>query len=335
MNVRNMVWQTFAIRWCRSAMALTLGVKLHPAASLVGSARRIHLGRGSSIGARSRLHPGSAGTIRLESCVWLSSDVELQTDSRIRIEAGTTIQRRCSIIGTVRIGRGCIIAPNVFISSGTHPFRAYPELPIRKQELLLAAHGLNGNGGDKPVWIQEDTWLGVNAVICPGVTVGKGSVIGANAVVTRDVPPYTVAAGVPARAIGKRLDWEPPARIDANRADHEKYFLSGLVAHEKAIASAGILVSNEEPLVVAVGAYGPAVCIHYRAAGESIVTLLGQSFTVRGGDGTLRNKLKGAGVQTVPVVVEISATQKTPDARFQVLFVTCEPLDNTLPEPVS
>ncbi|MCA9936785.1 MAG: hypothetical protein KC415_22775 [Anaerolineales bacterium] len=55
-----------------------------------------------------------------------------------------------------------------------------------------------------PIVIEDDVWIGFQAVILPGVTVGKGSIIGAGAVVTKDVPPYSIMGGVPARLIRQR-----------------------------------------------------------------------------------------------------------------------------------
>jgi len=68
------------------------------------------------------------------------------------------------------------------------------DLPINKQGTANAA-GLT---------IGDDVWIGANAVVLPGVVVGTGAVIAAGAVVTADVPPYAVAAGVPARVVGER-----------------------------------------------------------------------------------------------------------------------------------
>lgn len=61
----------------------------------------------------------------------------------------------------------------------------------------------------RPVVIEDDVWIGAKASVLPGVTIGKGSVVGTAAVVTSDVPPFTIVAGVPAREV-KRLD---PARF--------------------------------------------------------------------------------------------------------------------------
>ncbi len=52
-----------------------------------------------------------------------------------------------------------------------------------------------------PIIIENDAWLGTGVVVLPGITIGEGSVVGANSVVTRDVPPYTIVAGAPARFI--------------------------------------------------------------------------------------------------------------------------------------
>src|SRR5206468_5387442 len=112
----------------------------------------------------------------------------------VEIGARTTVQRGCTIIGSTRIGAECLFAPGVFVSSETHAFREIPHLPIREQERRLAREGV---ALGRPVWIQDDCWIGIHAVIAPGVTVGKGSIVGANSVVTQDVPPYTIVAGLP------------------------------------------------------------------------------------------------------------------------------------------
>ena len=71
------------------------------------------------------------------------------------------------------------------------------------------------NKGD--IVVGNDVWIGYEAVILSGVTIGDGAIIGARAVVTKDVPPYTIVAGVPARPIRKRFDEETIARLEQLR----------------------------------------------------------------------------------------------------------------------
>ena len=98
--------------------------------------------------------------------------------------------------GEVTIGDRCNFGPNVTIVTPIHPM-----VPEERNALL----GPDGKPKRlcyaKPVHIGSDVWLGANVVVCPGVTSGDGCVIGAGAVVTRDVPPRTFAAGNPCRVI--------------------------------------------------------------------------------------------------------------------------------------
>jgi phosphonate metabolism protein (transferase hexapeptide repeat family) len=68
---------------------------------------------------------------------------------------------------------------------------------------------------DQPVEVGHDVWIGNGAIVLPGVTVGNGAVVGAGAVVTEDVPPYTVVAGVPAEPIRRRFSADIASRIEA------------------------------------------------------------------------------------------------------------------------
>lgn len=76
----------------------------------------------------------------------------------------------------------------------------------------------------KAIHIEDDCWIGANAVILPGVTIGRGSTIGAGAIVSRDVPPYSIAVGIPARVVKKLPTVEEeladPANIYRNMADN-------------------------------------------------------------------------------------------------------------------
>ena len=94
--------------------------------------------------------------------------------------------------GIIDIGNDVLIAGHVYIHSANHQF-ADISTPIRCQ----------GNVPET-VHIDDDVWIGANATILPGVRIGKGAVVGGGAVVTKDVMPYTVVAGVPARIIRVR-----------------------------------------------------------------------------------------------------------------------------------
>ena len=59
---------------------------------------------------------------------------------------------------------------------------------------------------DRPVIIEDDVWIGFNATILKGVRIGRGAIVGANTVITKDVPPYTIMVGNPARAVGSAFE---------------------------------------------------------------------------------------------------------------------------------
>ncbi len=101
----------------------------------------------------------------------------------------TVINYNCVILDTspVHIGAGAFIAPGVCISCAGHA--------------LDAEQRGNGIGSSKPVTLEDDVWIGANAVILGGVRIGKGSIIGAGSVVTRDIPPGVIAVGSPCRVL--------------------------------------------------------------------------------------------------------------------------------------
>ncbi len=87
----------------------------------------------------------------------------------------------------VEIGNNVFIAPNAIISPVTHPLNAEERRRLQISKVV----------------IEDDVWIGANAVILPGVTLGRGSVVGAGAVVKQDVEAYAVVAGMPAKEIKK------------------------------------------------------------------------------------------------------------------------------------
>lgn len=165
--------------------------------------------------------------VSLGNRVYLGHSVLLEPSGKIEIGERASIQDRCVIIGDVRIGRYCVFSLNVYISSGRHYYKEIPHLLIRDQDAAVCATPEGAQAHSRPVVIGEDCWLGINTVIMSGVEIGRGAVIGSNSVVTRDVAPYVVMAGAPARQIGTRLDFSPPERISWSREEDIPYFYSG------------------------------------------------------------------------------------------------------------
>ena len=101
----------------------------------------------------------------------------------------TIINRRCALDGRggLRIGSNVSLSPEVMLITSNH----------RKDDPDFAVE-------DQPIVIEDYVWVGSRATVLPGVTIGKGAVVAAGAVVTKDVPPYAVVGGVPAKVIGER-----------------------------------------------------------------------------------------------------------------------------------
>lgn len=92
----------------------------------------------------------------------------------------------------ITIGNQVLIAAGARMITRKHGF-ADVDLPMAEQGYTHA-----------PIVIEDDVWIGFNAIILPGVTIGKGSIVGAGAVVTKSIEPYSIVGGVPARLIRKR-----------------------------------------------------------------------------------------------------------------------------------
>lgn len=122
----------------------------------------------------------------------------------------------------LKIGKFCSIAcgAKFLFTSGNHAMQSlstYP-FPIFFEEWNLDARDICSawdNKGD--IIIGSDVWIGYEAVIMAGVTIGDGAIIGTRAVVTKDVPPYTIVGGVPAKMIRKRFDDATIERLEKLR----------------------------------------------------------------------------------------------------------------------
>lgn len=105
----------------------------------------------------------------------------------------------------VRIGKFCSIASLVYIfGGGEHNTNLISTYPFKK---FFKKFEIDPNVTSKgPTIIGNDVWIGMNAIILSGVNIGDGSIIGAGSIVTKDVPPYAIVAGNPARIIRYRFD---------------------------------------------------------------------------------------------------------------------------------
>jgi acetyltransferase-like isoleucine patch superfamily enzyme len=98
------------------------------------------------------------------------------------------------IIGPVTIGNNVIFAQNIVASGLNHDYNDV-NIPISKQKILVS-----------PIVVEDDCWIAANSIITSGVTIGKHSVVAGGSVVTKNVPPYSVVAGNPAKVI-KQYDF--------------------------------------------------------------------------------------------------------------------------------
>lgn len=118
--------------------------------------------------------------------------VVLQSDGPINIGRHVDLNPYVVIYGGVSIGPYCMLAPHVMLAGGNHKFDD-SSIPMKLQ-----------GGTMLGIVVEEDVWIGANAVVLDGVRIGKGAIVGAGAVVTKDVPAYAIVGGNPASLIKYR-----------------------------------------------------------------------------------------------------------------------------------
>ena len=133
---------------------------------------------------------------RLHGFARIQPGVTFVQTNRLRVGAhfGVNTGSYINAIGGVTIGDYVLIGSNVTISSGRHPIEGYSP-PVFARPSIPEA-----------IVIEDDVWIGAGAVIMPGITLRRGTVVGANSVVTKDTDEYTVMVGIPARKIRTRDD---------------------------------------------------------------------------------------------------------------------------------
>jgi acetyltransferase-like isoleucine patch superfamily enzyme len=174
-NLRQWLW----LRWGHYLAQRHAGVRLDPTCLIHPEARINPRGGLLSIGARSAVAPGA--------CI----------QGQVAIGDDCTVQAYSILVGVVKggpitIGNGVRIAPHVMMFAANHIF-ADTDIPIHKQGVEPS-----------PITIEDDVWIAGKVMITAGVSIGHGSVIGAGAVVTKDIPPWSVVVGTPARVIKTR-----------------------------------------------------------------------------------------------------------------------------------
>ena len=138
----------------------------------------------------------------------------VKIESNVNIGDYTYINLDTTVDSNVNIGKYCSISKNVFIAPGTHEYKYVTTHPIlfnpfwRKQMNILEKDNYIKKIGkqDSITNIGNDVWIGLNAIIMRGITIGDGAVIGAGAVVTKDVEPYSIVVGNPAKHIKYRFE---------------------------------------------------------------------------------------------------------------------------------
>jgi len=155
---------------------------------------RITLGHRVFVGQYAYLD-GQTSYLRLGNDVHLARFCTLRAGEHgITVHDGVGINTRCYLDGNggLEIGADALLSPGVQVITGNHVF-SDPDTPVRFQG---TAYG--------KVTIGQDCWLGTNVIVLPGVTIGDGAVVGAGAVVTKDIAPGAIAVGVPAKVVGQR-----------------------------------------------------------------------------------------------------------------------------------
>jgi len=138
--------------------------------------------------------------VLLEPGVWITAPGE----ARVRIGGGSFLNLGVMVaaVELIEIGEHCMLANGCFVTDGNHRFDD-PGTPVPWQ-------GFTTKG---PTRVGDNVWCGANVVITSGVTVGERCVIGANSVVTEDLPAFSIAAGAPAKVL-KRIEYPGKASGD-------------------------------------------------------------------------------------------------------------------------
>ncbi|MDO4512085.1 MAG: sugar O-acetyltransferase [Bacteroidales bacterium] len=137
------------------------------------------------------------------SSVYLMPSFHCDFGFNVHFKGFALVNYNCTFLDTspIHIGRSVLLGPGVVLSCAGHP--------LHPEQRCSGAYETS-----EPITLEDGVWIGANATVCGGVTIGEGSVIGAGSVVVNDIPPGVIAAGVPCKVIREITD--------ADRIDPEK-----------------------------------------------------------------------------------------------------------------
>ncbi len=187
--------------------------------------KKVYIGRNTEFRNRKNIYLGDRVSIG-EYCV-LSANKEKQS---LKIGSDTAIHAFCMVrakAGFIHIGNECSLNPYSIIYGGQGGVKIGNYVRIATHTVIVAAQHLfqrldvpicYQGGESKGIIIEDDVWIGANCTILDGVKIGKGSIIAAGAVVTKDVMPYSIMTGVPAKLIKiRQTDKELSTSIKARQ----------------------------------------------------------------------------------------------------------------------
>jgi acetyltransferase-like isoleucine patch superfamily enzyme len=167
---------------------------------------------------------GKRGHLKHGSNIHIGRGTRLWAPRTIKIGSHVYIGKQVHIEANCEIGDFCLIANRVsIIGRNDHDFTAVG-FPMRYAPWIGSKRFPSPHIDVKAV-IEQDVWIGFGAVVLTGTTIGRGSVIAAGSVVTKDIPPYSIAAGVPAKVVAQRFpDLQTIARHEAAIRDGQFAF---------------------------------------------------------------------------------------------------------------
>lgn len=148
------------------------------------------------------------GKRKIDKSVLIRNGVIIQNPKGTLVSIGKNSQLSPYVVlfgGNISIGKNVMIGPHTTIVVGEHNWQQY-EKPMRFADSIK----------EKDIIIEEDVWIGANCTIVSGAYIHKGAVIGANSFVNKEIPPYAIAAGSPAKVIKYRFDEDTINKLISN-----------------------------------------------------------------------------------------------------------------------